>query len=136
MTAGKQRATVVLYISGYAAFTGCAKAALLLSQLHFWQCTMSGWFYKTQRQLEFETGLTRTETETARRTLVSLDLIEHRPFGIPRRSHYRVNLDKVIVAWMHATGMVEKDHPHYERSRKLRKGKLRSSPQDSCTLLY
>ncbi len=39
-TRTSRRARVVLYISAYADITGCAKAALLLSQLHFWQLTM------------------------------------------------------------------------------------------------
>src|SRR5450631_2775060 len=129
-------ARVVAYIPDYALVTGGVKAALLLSQLHFWQITMIGWFYKTQQQLARETGLTRTELETARRCLVSHGLVEHKPYGQPRRSHYKVHLDKVVAAWTDATGMAAELHPHYEKSCNWKKGKLQSSPQDSCKLLY
>lgn len=43
--------------------------ALLLSQIVYWQNRMEGnWFYKTQTDLEEETGLTRYEQEGARKS--------------------------------------------------------------------
>lgn len=127
------KSRVVLFIPSYARFGGCVNAGLLLSQLHFWQTTMQAWFYKTQKQLECETGLTRTQLETARRRLVEGNLIEHRHFGIPRRSHYKVNISRVVELWCNDTGLSPDAHPHHGKSTHWKKGKLNISSQKTCT---
>lgn len=66
--------------------------ALLLSQLIYWQVRMQGeWFYKTQSDLEEETGLSRYEQEGARKKLVSLGVLEEQKKGIPAKLYFRVN---------------------------------------------
>ncbi|RTY57983.1 hypothetical protein EKL29_10415 [Pantoea sp. YU22] len=66
--------------------------ALLLSQLVYWQNRMDGkWFYKTQVELEEETGLSRYEQEGARKKLVSVGVLEEQKKGIPAKLYFRVN---------------------------------------------
>ena len=66
--------------------------ALLLSQIVYWQNRMEGqWFYKTQADLEEETGLTRYEQEGARKKLVSCGVLEEAKRGIPAKLYFRIN---------------------------------------------
>lgn len=72
--------------------------ALLLSQLVYWQNRMDGqWFYKTQADLEEETGLTRYEQEGARKKLVALGVLEEQKKGIPAKLYFRVN-EQILTA--------------------------------------
>ncbi|WP_116341461.1 hypothetical protein [Enterobacter cloacae] len=70
--------------------------ALLLSQIVYWQNRMEGqWFYKTQADLEEETGLTRYEQEGARKKLVSCGVLEEAKRGIPAKLYFRVNPERL-----------------------------------------
>jgi len=70
--------------------------ALFLSQIVYWQNRMQGqWFYKTQLDLEEETGLTRYEQEGARKKLVSCGVLEESKRGIPAKLYFRVNADRL-----------------------------------------
>ncbi|ASD97441.1 hypothetical protein I8D88_001592 [Salmonella enterica] len=70
--------------------------ALLLSQIVYWQNRMEGqWFYKTQADLEEETGLTRYEQEGARKKLVSCGVLEEAKRGIPAKLYFRVNQERL-----------------------------------------
>ncbi len=70
--------------------------ALLLSQIVYWQNRMEGqWFYKTQVDLEEETGLTRYEQEGARKKLVSCGVLEEAKRGIPAKLYFRVNQERL-----------------------------------------
>ena len=50
----------------------------------------------TQIEWERETGLTRSEQETARRKLRDLGYLEERRRGLPAKLYYRVNMQKII----------------------------------------
>ena len=70
--------------------TGSTVAALMLSQAWYWSkrtSDESGWFYKTIAEWEEETGLTRTEQETARKHLKNILEVELR--GVPATLYYR-----------------------------------------------
>ncbi|ELM7744188.1 hypothetical protein Q2P47_003055 [Escherichia coli] len=70
--------------------------ALLLSQIVYWQNRMEGnWFYKTQTDLEEETGLTRYEQEGARKKLVSCGVLEEAKRGIPAKLYFRINQERL-----------------------------------------
>lgn len=70
--------------------------ALLLSQIVYWQNRMEGqWFYKTQADLEEETGLTRYEQEGARKKLVSCGVLKEEKRGIPAKLYFRVNQERL-----------------------------------------
>lgn len=66
--------------------------ALLLSQMVYWHNRTDGnWFYKTQAELEEETGLTRYEQEGARKKLLNAGVLEEVKKGIPAKLYFRVN---------------------------------------------
>ena len=74
--------------------------ALLLSQAVYWANRTDdedGWFYKTQDEWQSETGLTRTEQETARRRLIALGVMSEERRGIPARLFFRLN-EEVLVS--------------------------------------
>ena len=83
--------------------------ALLLSQIVYWQNRMEGqWFYKTQADLEEETGLTRYEQEGARKKLVSCGVLEEAKRGIPAKLYFRVNqvrLEALLLGKVQQAGM-------------------------------
>ena len=81
-------------------FGGIA-GALLLSQLLYWQGRQArndGWLWKTQAEIEEETGLTRREQETARKRLKALGILEEKRMGVPAKMHFRINEDALISA--------------------------------------
>jgi hypothetical protein len=51
-----------------------------------------GWIYKTEKEMEEETGLTRFYQRKARNVLLKKGVIEEVKRGLPRRLHYRLNL--------------------------------------------
>jgi len=79
-------------------FSGRVTSGLLLSQAIYWtrKLTFSGrpdgWFWKTQIEWQQETGLSRREQETARRTLIAHGVWQEELKGMPARRWYRVNL--------------------------------------------
>lgn len=72
--------------------------ALMLSQAVYWarrSDDKDGWFFKSQAEWEEETGLKRTEQETARKRLVQLGVMEEDRRGIPAKLFYRVNFHEL-----------------------------------------
>lgn len=85
---------------------GGAAEGVLLRQLLHWDGVMSnarghewdGWFWKVAEEIYDETGMSRSEFETARTNLIKRGLIEYKARGVPNRAHYRVDLDKIEEA--------------------------------------
>ena len=79
----------IMFHRCYVALTGSVTAALLLSYASYAteeiaeQSDGDGWFIKTAAQWQRDTGLTRTELETARRKLKARGLWEERRHGPP-----------------------------------------------------
>jgi len=99
------------FVSLGAGITG----ALMLSQAIYWSkrtVNADGWFYKTMEEWASETGMTRSEQESARKKLVNAGVLEEKKKGVPCRLFYRVNMDAI------RTNLIAED-PH-------------SSLQDSC----
>lgn len=86
----------------FVTITGSINAALMLSQAVYWSNRTEdpdGWFYKVRDDWQEETGMTRTEQETARRTLRDLRILEEKLKGSPAKLHYRLDsktLQKLI----------------------------------------
>ncbi len=81
---------------------GGVTSNVLLCQLYFWQGKQrdsDGWIYKTQAEIQQETGLSRCEQETARKNLKSRGFIEERFTGIPRRLEFRLNVSRLKECW-------------------------------------
>lgn len=76
--------------------TGSINAALFLSQALYWTRIQNGKeFYKTREEWAAETGMSRSEQETARKALVSLGILQESLRGVPATLHYKVNLEKL-----------------------------------------
>ncbi len=75
--------------------SGSVNAALMLSQAIYWSRRTSHadkWFYKNREEWEDETGLSRSEQETARRKLVELGVLFEKRQGMPAQLWFRVDL--------------------------------------------
>ena len=93
---------VVAHRPCFARLFGGAACGVLLSQFWFWTGTPTvqqrtgGWFWKPQREITEETGLSRAETETARRRLCEQGILEEKRCGIPATMHFRVDIGAVL----------------------------------------
>jgi hypothetical protein len=77
-----------------------ALPALMLSQAIYWQLRTTsedGWWWKTREEWGEETGLTRSEQETARKILKQRPWWAEELRGVPARKHYRVDLDLLFA---------------------------------------
>ena len=99
---------VVAHRPCFARLFGGAACGVLLSQFWFWTGTPTvrgrtdGWFWKPQREITEETGLTRAEIETARRRLRRLGVLEEERRGIPATLHFRLDTAAVMRRlWTH-----------------------------------
>ncbi len=77
---------------------GGINEALLFQQLAYWSNKGSDpdWIYKTQKDLEEETTLTRTQQETARAKLRKLGVIEEQKRGLPAKLYFRIQWETVF----------------------------------------
>lgn len=91
----------VAYWPRLARAVGGVKAAVMLSQLLYWngdqdvQKRDGNWFFKTVEDMEAETGLTKVEQQTARACLMKLRIIDCKLKSMPRTWWYRVNMDEL-----------------------------------------
>jgi len=71
---------------------GGVNEAILFQQLAYWSDKGADpeWIYKTQKDIEAETTLTRTQQENARAKLRRLGVIEEDKRGVPAKLYYRV----------------------------------------------
>ncbi|MCU4521964.1 DNA-binding protein [Acinetobacter ursingii] len=110
-------------------FIGCGiNGALMLSQLVYWTSrtkNSDGWIYKTHHDWTLETGMTRREQETARKTLKSLGFLSEKKEGVPRRVYFKVereNLYKALIEYsesidinsMHNSAILNAQNVHTE----------------------
>lgn len=74
---------------------GSITGALFLSQAIYWQnrAAEDGWWWKTAEQWKEETGMTRSELETARAACIKAGLLQVSRSGMPCRTFYRVNAE-------------------------------------------
>lgn len=81
---------------------GCGiTGALMLSQLVYWTKKtkdQNGWVYKTNIEWTEETGLTRSEQNTARKNLRELGFISEVKKGVPCKVYFRVEYNKLYEA--------------------------------------
>jgi len=78
--------------------TGNTVAGIFLSQAWYWSKRHKGddgWFYKSGIEWEEETGLSRSEQETARRHCLSAGVMEEKLKGVPATLYFRVLKPKV-----------------------------------------
>jgi len=77
--------------------TGSIKAGLLLAQLLYWwqKGRDKDWIYKTIKEIEEETALSRNEQDSAIKRLKQLGLIEVKLKKVPARRHFHLSLLKI-----------------------------------------
>lgn len=89
----------IAYNPIYRHITGSTSAAILLSQLIYWDRVTAGdWFYKSAKEWEQETGLTVKEQDTARKRLVSLGFLLEKKRGVPCRLFFKLSNQAVCQA--------------------------------------
>jgi hypothetical protein len=72
--------------------------AVFVSQLLYWYDKgklEDNWIWKTQAEWEDETGLTRSNQETARRNLKKLGILKEQRKGVPGKIHFQLDLDRL-----------------------------------------
>lgn len=82
--------------------TGSINATILLCQLIYWmgkEKDPNGWIYKTSKELQEETGLTKDQQETARKYLKKRGVLEEKRKGIPPIIHYRICREQLLQKW-------------------------------------
>ena len=98
----------VAYYTAFAGVLGGVEAGVLASQFFYWYGkghNPEGWIYKTQAEIEEETGLTRRNQETARKKLRELGVLEENYAGMPAKLYYRLNLDQLF--WLMDAWFIE-----------------------------
>ena len=75
------------------------KASIFLNQLLFWwgKGHKQGVIYKTIKEMEKETYLSRAEQDEAIKICKKHELIEVILRGIPAKRHFKINLEKIIA---------------------------------------
>lgn len=106
---------VIPFSPAIARAIGDVEATVFLCQACYWQSLIGPgkWFFKlrdaqrgddgrllppvdaTRQSWEWETALSRTRQESARRRLKALGLLEEALKGVPAQLYYRVNLDRL-----------------------------------------
>jgi hypothetical protein len=92
----------------FVTLTGSVPAALMLSQAIYWsrRTRKDGWFYKSQKDWEEETGLTRREQDTARRSLKATGFWEEDLRGVPATRYFRVAVEKLLSSLAESAKLV------------------------------
>jgi len=85
----------IAYHRCFVALTGSVSAALILSQAVYWQrrCQKGrgGWWWKTAREWDAETGIKKDALANARKSLRRHDFWGEKREGLPARTWYRVD---------------------------------------------
>ncbi|MHC0067472.1 hypothetical protein ACWATR_31990 [Nostoc sp. UIC 10890] len=92
----------VAYYPKLVEVTGGVLPNLFLCQMYYWlgkQKNPEGWIYKTQAEIEKETGLTRKQQETARKFLKARGLLQEKYTGCPRRLEFWLDKDALNQRW-------------------------------------
>lgn len=89
----------IAYYVSFAKVAGDVCAGVFVSQFFYWYGKghdPEQWIYKTQSEIEEETGLTRRNQETARKTLKALGILEEKLEGLPAKLHYRLDIERLF----------------------------------------
>lgn len=74
---------------------------MLYSEYNFWseseKLTPDGFFYCTREKIEYNTGLTSHEQRTAIKKLIDLEILETRLDGMPAKTYYRIDENKLLL---------------------------------------
>lgn len=81
-----------------ARIAGSATAGLFLSQLLYWwnKGSRKDCIYKTIKDFEYETCLTRSEQNRAIKIWTDLGVLKVKNEGLPRKRHFYIDTEKLI----------------------------------------
>lgn len=131
----------VAYKTVLAHACGGATVGLLLSQFWYWSNQPSvqeraGWFWKMMEEITEETGLTRSEQESARRKLKEAGILQEEFRDLPRKLYFKINKPKLYEVLANHAQQCAKEriseaainnagNPHYGggNSRTIERGK-------------
>lgn len=127
----------IMYYPSLVPVCGSVNATVFLCYIISWdgyQRDPDGWIYKTQKEIEEETGLTRSMLDQARTHLKTRALVEEKLRGVPATMHYRVKYRELNEAWeAHLQTRLQKTdkldppvgtpQPRLRKSNKLARGK-------------
>lgn len=120
----------VAYYPKLAKLAGSVNAAIFLSQFLYWRGKgFDGEIFKTQDEIEDETGLVPEEQRTAAKKLVALGLLTITKKGIPARNHYLFDWAELDRQWIDFQRQVV-EKVHVQSSRKSTTGEGESPPLD------
>ncbi len=89
---------IIAYNSIYSKITGSITAGVLLSQILYWYKKMNNKeFYKTDASFCEELGMGLYELKGAKKKLVELEIITITRKGVPAKSYYEVNINRIIT---------------------------------------
>jgi hypothetical protein len=130
---------VVSFRPDLARVFGGIRNALMLSQALYWTANAAakkrgGWFYKSAREWEEETAMTRGEQRRARGELAEAGVFNTELRGSPPTTWYRVDLDLVRSAMVHfrKSGKALIDRNHCPNQRSTRSGRLLKRRGSNC----
>lgn len=117
-------------------FIGCGiNGALMLSQLVYWSSRTKkkdGWIYKTHQEWTQETGLTRREQDTARKTLKSLGFLTEKKQGVPCKVYFKVEHEKLYQALMDYAQSLDTSQLHNSAKLDAPKRQTRCTDTPDC----
>jgi len=92
-------------IQGYnvevARFLGSINAAIFLNIIMFFEDkSQDGWIFRTEKQIEEDSGLSRYAQECVRIKLKNAGYLTEKKQGIPQRLFYKINWDKLNSDWV------------------------------------
>jgi hypothetical protein len=128
----------VAYYPKLARMLGSVNAAVFLCQLIYLSDKGrdgDGWIYKTQTEIEEETGLTRRKQESVRAALAEKGILQEMRRGTHGTLHFRVDfetLDRLWSQWLKPP-MAESANDHRAKAPNANGGKRQTLNKDSET---
>lgn len=105
----------IAYNPALSRILGSINAGLLMAQLLYWQDkgSNSDWIYKTIENIKKETGLSRSNQETAIKKCVEKGLLEVKLAGVPAKRHFKINFISLIsyVNSLQESGKLDRPEP-------------------------
>ena len=95
----------------YTKITGSISNALLLAQIKYWY-ERCGTFYKSDPEFADELGIGINQFKSAKKKLIELEIIEVEVKGVPPKSYYTLNEDKItelMLSYLHDNNMIDEN---------------------------
>lgn len=89
----------VSYYPNISRITGSINSAILLSRLlYWWEKRSNGLLYKTIKEIEDETCLSKNHQISSIKKLEELDFIQVYLIGVPPKRHFAISIEKIMEA--------------------------------------